>query len=472
VEKYQPVRVQTVSPRPPLSGARVLQPPIVPVPSELANTRRGQQWQELNDAVASAEHFAQVLGAVLLNVSSEAAYQRLVSVHPPNSFMGHAFQLAHIKQAEDAFFSTKEGQSILRPHARSLARCNRQTLYARLPDMPFVAACKLAGRGHCKYLISNRRQLDRLIEFCHDNRSLNWADYFEIRDYIQTPGDRFTTFRVLVSASGVPLAGGLFYSAHTKTSGLTVTMDRMDDVHGVVRELKQALEDPTSPYYLAALDVRSNLACGGYCVPLMGPGSRRRLSAAERHLLDANGIDPDRPELPPGILEQTKLAGKRLGPRLDVALGLDWVVPAALDRHFLIEVNTDPGAGVYFACGYAAGWLSAVTDMRRHAVATLQAENISTLDRYLAMCPAYDPKKLMWRNIGDGSAVAQLPQGWKLLRCPAGPPIPLSPVLWDALMEMVRSDQLDDLAEDGKGAVVIGLLPTKADHLEAVGLSR
>lgn len=176
---------------------------------------------------------------------------------------------------------------------------------------------------------------------------------FEIRPFIHTPSDFYTAFRVVTGPSGDPIAGGLYYSGHSKKGEpRRIVNDRISYTRpgSIIHYIRTSLEDPdTSPYFLNATDVRSNVDCGGSVIALMGD-SRRLPTDEERGILRAHNIDPDKSAVPERLVEIASYVGRTLGPHVNLLIATDFLVSADLADGGCCEVNTSPGDVLYEAC--------------------------------------------------------------------------------------------------------------------------
>lgn len=161
------------------------------------------------------------------------------------------------------------------------------------------------------------------------------------KDFIRTPGERYTSYRVLTTATGTPVAAGLLYSAHKKNDDKLVTAS-----YG-------GLANADTQFFLGARDVRSNVSKGGRVIPLMGD-NRRDITSDEQGILAAHGIDPDNPALPEAVREQSVAVARTHGRLNDVYNGSDYIQSESGEIFFL-EDNVGPGSETYRVCHFGDG---------------------------------------------------------------------------------------------------------------------
>ncbi|HSX29401.1 MAG TPA: hypothetical protein VLE73_02480 [Candidatus Saccharimonadales bacterium] len=234
---------------------------------------------------------------------------------------------------------------------------------------PMMLAYTPLDNGHIKYLLEADDQLERFLSFAaHAGQRIDLCD-FELREFVETPSEHYTSFRTVADATGAVLAAGVHYSRHKKTEPRrVVTMDRFSDSpsESRVRYIKNALENPTSKYYLGARDVRSNSACGGAIIALMGtdpkPPNKEEVAILEAHEIDPAFIQP-----PTAPLKMAQLIGSTVGPQTHLVLGID-----SIGTRYG-ETNFGPGGGVYAACHMRGGGTTPerYIAMREHALANI-----------------------------------------------------------------------------------------------------
>jgi len=205
---------------------------------------------------------------------------------------------------------------------------------ADFPGPYVLADTKLAG-GIGKYLVETEEQHNKVLAYAdyhhEDAHGIQTLAGVVMREYIETPSEYFTSYRIVATPDSV-VAAGLLYSVHTKAEAKAINTGGSE------------LSSPDSPFYLASRDVRSNVALGGSIIPLMGE-NREHTSSKEREILAAHGIDPNNPAVPAAILEQTPSISRNYGRVIDVHYGIDFIG----DGVFL-ECNGGPGLKTYEAC--------------------------------------------------------------------------------------------------------------------------
>jgi len=156
--------------------------------------------------------------------------------------------------------------------------------------------------------------------------------------YIETPSDRYTSFRVLTSFDGNILASGLFYSQHRKGEQKLEQRDSF-----TTGEPHDFLCDPKMPTFLDATDHRSNLARGGVCLPL----KQGTLTAEEQSILQAHNIDPADPRLPETLRGYAEEIARVFGRQWGAVLGMDFI-QSKDGKYSYLETNPDGDAELYY----------------------------------------------------------------------------------------------------------------------------
>lgn len=292
----------------PLGGLTFIANELIPVPSALAGTPRGEVWGNFIASAQASIQYARELGATIISAAASDA-----NTAAPWMLFGNG-DVSEAVLAEQEML--RLAPDIPAVTSQPFAECSRDALRAQLRHgKPFLLSYRAISMGHCKYLISTEEQLDTFLHFLEiyqdgDNPNSNYEQLFHVREFIPTPSDRYTSYRVLTTASGDIIAATLHYSAHTKGTA-TITKDqRAVDASSLLDTVKATLENPESPLYLNAPDVRSNLAVAGKSIPLMGGRNARPITPYEQTVLEAHGIDPHTPRPPsktasPGITDRS-----------------------------------------------------------------------------------------------------------------------------------------------------------------------
>ena len=218
------------------------------------------------------------------------------------------------------------------------------------PFFPVVAKEPGLDEGSGIFFIETSEQWGKFKSFI-ENVTPFYKKIFVFQEYILTPSERFTSFRVMVDATGSVLASSLIYSGHEKSTEET---DRVDipfsELEQLGANLLDQLRHPASPYYLAARKMFSNCAQGGGLITL----NPRKLTTSpqnkmENGLLTAHGIDPVTRKLPPVLSAAASTLGRTLVKEQALYAGLDFVPEAETGRHLFMESNPTCGLLTYAA---------------------------------------------------------------------------------------------------------------------------
>lgn len=223
-----------------------------------------------------------------------------------------------------------------------------------LDELPLVLASDAQG-GDGKYLLERPEQVRTAQKYVRESGSdpAEGIELFELREFIPTPSRHFTSYRVLTTPTGEALAAGLLYSGHTDAAGRRVgdVPSRLDQYRSLSAN---PLENPYSPHYLGAADIRSNMQQGGSSIPLMGGDRARPISAYEAGILEAHGIDPDQPSVPPELLRHAAYIGRTIGKGAGLVAGLDFLQHRDTGDLYFLEANITPGTQTYANCHYGS----------------------------------------------------------------------------------------------------------------------
>ena len=208
-------------------------------------------------------------------------------------------------------------------------------------DAPVVAKRKSADRGESKFLLEtedqkvkfiawailgnkleevlgksaeSRLKLDQLLDqvrrnnFPEINRKQTIIHGYTFEEFIETPGSHYNSFRVLVDCFGNVQYGAVLRSGHKKDSDYlpdnTTKTFPMDEPELWCYNFENLLRNPTSPFYLHAKKIVSNIARGGSRIFLNGEPVNDQ---TDQEVLNFLGIDPQHPMIP---LEMAKASSK------------------------------------------------------------------------------------------------------------------------------------------------------------------
>lgn len=237
------------------------------------------------------------------------------------------------------------------------------------PHFPVVAKPYLlrgtpwhTSQGKEKFLIETPEQWRRLRAFLlekqlyfpqgtawegryADNQPLG-KDAFYFQEFVETPSDRYTTVRVMVTATGHILASSLHYSHTQKGQEATLRQDSTRWNPGLGGDLTGFLTLPNSPVYLDSKAVFSNRAMGGDGIVLNPNGSSKAANAEEQGILEAHNFDPRSPKLPDELARLSSLIAQQYGKRKGLVVGIDWIQGEDGKWRYL-ETNVQPGVKTY-----------------------------------------------------------------------------------------------------------------------------
>jgi hypothetical protein len=180
-----------------------------------------------------------------------------------------------------------------------------------------------------------------------------FTDFFKYHRFIDTPSDRFTSYRVLASASGSVLAGSLYYSNERKSDlqpqVLDVEVERLGDGAEGVFEF---LSHPESKVYMAPRSFQSNNTRGGHGIVLDPSERAKPRSSQDNEILAAHGLSTSYPELPQKIREASSAIAQTLGRRMGIVVGIDWIQERDTDTFSYLETNGGPGSVAFADTDY------------------------------------------------------------------------------------------------------------------------
>ena len=237
-----------------------------------------------------------------------------------------------------------------------VARVPKQERYDRYQESPYFPVLLKGAYGHIgkdKYPIEGPEQLALVNNFFYrkypidcDPENYCWsirqhlAASFYTQELIETPSDRYTSYRVLVTPEGEILASELFYS---EPKDSMPTMQKEGKYVEAGSSLLEYFEMVESPFYLAAKNVFSNRSQGGNGIVLDGNKYSRPPNEVEKKILTAHGLDASQPRLASEIREKSQAAAHELAATTDLVVGIDWIQQADTGKFYFLEVNPGPG---------------------------------------------------------------------------------------------------------------------------------
>lgn len=297
-----------------------------------------------------ARHARELGATIISDPSGQPDFHRYYLLDDPNAFtlLG---SVTVIKEATANMYAQAKQNTFVYPTTYD---------YRDAPEElapPFVLACRGQDGGQAKYFIENAEQATKVRKLLiEDHSQFDLSRAFEIREWVETPSDRYTSYRTITSPVSV-LAAGLLYSKHSKgddrrISRALTTEPITERTNMWGRSVLNAFEDPRSPYFLNSRDICSNIERGGGCIPLMG-SNRRELTSVEKSILSAHGIDPARPALPEFVSRSAMHVATHVGRVTALVIGSDHLQDARQHNvSEFLEVNSGPGLQTWAECWY------------------------------------------------------------------------------------------------------------------------
>lgn len=192
------------------------------------------------------------------------------------------------------------------------------------------------------YIARLRREVQSGTFYFNTGANPPWNSSWVHEEFIEAPGDVFSSFRIVVDSYGNVHYGQVTKSAHSKDSPVTVTdqpripnplVDPLDPNHNT-----SLLTEPNSPFYLGSRNIVSNVAAGGTALLLNG---NPVMVNADRNLLVDLGMDPDNPQIPEELVSASEKIGTTLRQGIPF-MGIDFMRRRDNGQYVLLEVNTGP----------------------------------------------------------------------------------------------------------------------------------
>ncbi len=162
---------------------------------------------------------------------------------------------------------------------------------------------------------------------------------FTFEQYIQTPSDRFTSFRIVADSFGYSHSALLLYSSTTKEDAMSKVRD-LSSSSKKARLYDLYLLDPESPFYIPTPSIVSNHSMGGGQINfLYSEAVSEEQAEIQQNILKAHGFDLNNPKLPEHLLVHAKDLGWRFGQEY-IFTGLDFIMDAQTGKFYLLEMNS------------------------------------------------------------------------------------------------------------------------------------
>lgn len=208
---------------------------------------------------------------------------------------------------------------------------------------PYVLKDTLINRGINKLLVEKPEDHEKVVQFLA-TLAPQELEHVLLEDFIETPTEYGTSYRVTTTATGHIQAATLNRSSEP----MRFRPVQQDDVS----ESWTPLIDPASDLFIAPKKITSNVIAGGRAIPLQT--DTYSLVNIPRNFEDEDvlifhGIDERDPRLPTAIADVAVQASLALGPSLGLQLGVDVLVDRGLNP-YLLEVNNWPSPALVQAC--------------------------------------------------------------------------------------------------------------------------
>ena len=182
-------------------------------------------------------------------------------------------------------------------------------------------------------------------------------DFFVFQQYIPTPSKRYTTYRILASAWGDVLAGGLLYSGTSKPGELHQTrslgdQEKIQRFRTVTLGLQKTslLRIEESNTCLYDREFLSNLAQNGDqggVIVLSGNENSKQPNEYEREILKDHGLDTEIPQIPEELKQYSTRIAQEMASEIGLVVGIDFIQSAKDGKYYWLETNGGPGLKVY-----------------------------------------------------------------------------------------------------------------------------
>jgi|SRR3989344_1394112 len=175
----------------------------------------------------------------------------------------------------------------------------------------------------------------------YDN-TLPDKDDYHISEFIDSPSDHYTHFRILTFRDQI-LGAVLNYSSNKKSDETRIDEPYGKGIPGYIPNWTTSKE---SPMYLGWKSIISNHAAGATQIPITITSESKKITSYEQVILESHGINPSKPELPLRLYNFAKKVGIIFSKQGTSYLGQDWIMDKN-GNFYCLEVNDWSGMDAF-----------------------------------------------------------------------------------------------------------------------------
>ncbi|MBT6761467.1 hypothetical protein HOA92_00345 [archaeon] len=161
-----------------------------------------------------------------------------------------------------------------------------------------------------------------------------------IQKFVETPSDHFTHYRIFTLGDG-RIIGAVLHASSNKKSGLKRLAEPGPFDWG-----SHIYDNVKSPLYLGRFDIVSNVAQGGFQIPMNPNRESALILGTDQRILTAHNLDQYHPQLPDALAAQATNVAKAFRQHGVVYGGQDWMQDKQGNFYF-IEINEYPGMAIF-----------------------------------------------------------------------------------------------------------------------------
>ena len=268
-------------------------------------------------------------------------YQKSIEDLVISKFLGKS----HFSSNDVNFFTKQNVRKIATPSGIPMPPSFTVEDYlASERQLPVILKRDDLSDGEGIYFIDKPEQIDRFFDQSLYSRKdvehiLPKRTYylFEVQEFIETPSNHYTHYRIFTLGDGTILGAILSVSANTKDKPKRI-VEPVPFVWGSI-----CID---SPLYMGFIKVVSNHAQGGTQIPLNPGSDSKPLTAEDAEVLKAHGLDQTKPTLPSDLKNLAEKAGILFSNYGALYSGQDWIQDKTGNFYFL-ELNHDPGLEIF-----------------------------------------------------------------------------------------------------------------------------
>ena len=222
--------------------------------------------------------------------------------------------------------------------------CSVNDYFASNRSLPVILKLDDGSGGIGIYFIDKPEQIDTFWDINKyrklGRKSTPPKKDYEVQDFIKTPSNHFTHYRIFALGNGTIVGAVLNVSGNKKNE-----LERVTEAgpFGLGSDIYNCVD---SPIYLGCLEVCSNHQKGGSQIPFDANKNSKSLSNNDKDVLIAHGYDLENITLNPKLKELATKTAREFSKVGVLYSGQDWMQDTN-GNFFFLEINPGPGLEIF-----------------------------------------------------------------------------------------------------------------------------